>query len=216
MSEILSVDPTAPQPERLARAAALLRSGGLVAISTDTVYGLAADPFNADAVEKIFAAKGRAPDAPVLLLVDSIEMAVSLSKNLPISFHPLVKRYWPGPLTIVVEASERIPAAVTANTGQVGLRLPAAAIPRALVSALGGPITGTSANRSGRPACRSAAEAESALGDVVLLILDGGPSPNAVPSTVVRLTRGPWEMIREGAIQRAELESFFQSLETGK
>jgi L-threonylcarbamoyladenylate synthase len=94
----------------------------------------------------------------------------------------------------------------------VGLRFPAAAIPQAIIGALRGPITGTSANRSGHPACRSAAEAVSALGSDLPLILDGGPSPLAVPSTVVRIAGDEWELIREGAIPQADLESFFRSV----
>ncbi|MBI2819468.1 MAG: L-threonylcarbamoyladenylate synthase, partial [Acidobacteria bacterium] len=160
--------------------------------------------------------KGRPPAAPVLLLVDSIEMAAGLSKNLPASFHALAKRYWPGPLTLVVEATERIPAIVTANIGRLGLRLPAAAIPQALIGALGSPITGTSANRSGRSECRSAAEVEAALGDTLPLILDGGPSQETIPSTVINLRSESWELIREGAIRRTAVEAFFRRMEAGK
>ena len=215
MAETLKVDPTAPQPERIARATELIRQGQVVAIPTDTLYGLAADPFQPAAVEQVFTAKGRPPDAPVLLFVDSMEMAAGLSKNLPSSFHALAKRYWPGPLTIVIEASERIPAIVTANTGRVGVRLPAAAVPRAIVGASGGPITGTSANRSSRPECRNAAEVQDSLGDFLPLILDGGPSQETIPSTVISLRSESWELIREGAIRRTELEAFFREMTAG-
>ena len=215
MAETLKVDPTAPQPARIARATKLIRQGQVIAIPTDTLYGLAADPFQPAAVERVFTAKGRPPDAPVLLLVDSTEMAVGLTKKLPPFFHALANRYWPGPLTIVVEASERIAAIITANTGRVGLRLPAAAVPRAIVGALGGPITGTSANRSSRPACRNAAEVEESLGDFLPLILDGGASQSIVPSTVISLKSESWELIREGAIRRAELEAFFREITAG-
>ena len=209
MSEILKINPVSPETEPIARAAGLIQQGGVVAIPTDTVYGLAADPFNNAAVERLFAIKGRPPDSPVLLLVDSIEMAAGLSKNLPASFHVLAERYWPGPLTIVVEAAEQIPGIITANTGRVGMRHPAAAIPQALVRAVGGPITGSSANLSGHPECRSAREVEISLGQVVPLILDGGPSGDEFLSTVIRLKGESWELIREGAIRRAELEIFF-------
>jgi L-threonylcarbamoyladenylate synthase len=212
VAEILSIDAASPQPDRIARAASLLRCGEMVAIPTDTLYGLAADPFQPAAVQRIFAAKGRPAGDPILLLVDSVAMALGLSRNLPASFPALVERFWPGPLTLVVEAAERVPAIVTAGSGEVGLRMPAAAVPRALARALGGPITGTSANRSGSPACRSAAEVESTLGDAVPLILDGGPSAQAAPSTVIRLTAASWEMIRPGAMERSELELFFQSV----
>ncbi|MBI4479703.1 MAG: threonylcarbamoyl-AMP synthase [Acidobacteria bacterium] len=206
---MLKINPVSPEPEPIERAAAVIQQGDVVAIPTDTVYGLAADPFNTAAVERLFAIKGRPPDSPVLLLVDSTEMAASLSKNLPASFHALAERYWPGPLTIVVEASERVPGIITANTGRVGMRHPAAAIPQVLVRAVGGPITGTSANLSGHPECRSAREVEASLGQVVALILDGGRSGDELPSTVIRLRGESWELIREGVIRRAELDIFF-------
>lgn len=212
MAEILQVNPDSPDSECIARAAFSIRAGHVVAIPTDTVYGLAADPFQTNAVERVFAAKGRPSDSPVLLLVDSMEMAVSLAKDLPESFPVLAKQFWPGPLTIVVEASEELPGVVTANTGRVGLRLPAAAIAQALLRAVGGPITGTSANRSGRPVCRSAAEVETSLGGVLPLILDGGPSTATIPSTVISLRKDSWQLLREGPITTAELESFFEKI----
>lgn len=216
MAEIIRVNPEAPSPAAIARAAELLRRGEVVAIPTDTVYGLAADPFNESAVQRLFAVKGRSPDAPVPLLVDSIEMAAEVAGELPALFHPLAGRYWPGPLTIVMESSRRVPAVVSANTGRVGLRLPAAAIPQAIVRALGSPITGTSANRSGQPECRSAEEVEASLGEFLPLILDGGPSPGARPSTVVSLAGESWTLVREGAVPLAELEAFFRQVRTGK
>lgn len=212
MAEILQVDSLAPQREVVAQAVDLIRGGQVIAIPTDTFYGLAADPFQAPALERVFTVKNRPPHTAILLLVDSVEMATSLSRSLPDSFHALTKRYWPGPLTIVVEASERIPAVVTANTGRVGLRLPAAAVPRAIVAALQGPITGTSANQSGRPPCGSAAEVEESLGKFLPLILDGGTSPATTPSTVVSLRSESWELIREGAIRRGELEVYLRGM----
>jgi tRNA threonylcarbamoyl adenosine modification protein (Sua5/YciO/YrdC/YwlC family) len=208
VAELLKVNPAAPEPERIARAAALVRRGEVIAFPTDTLYGLAADPFNQGAVRHVFAIKDRPPDTPLLLLVDSVEMAERCAGRLPPLFNRLAARFWPGPLTLVVDASAQMPALVTANTGRVGLRLPAAAIPLALVRAVGGPVTATSANRSGMPACRSVADVQAALGDRLPLILDGGPSPRAQPSTVVGIRGSSWAMIREGAIPAAELASF--------
>jgi tRNA threonylcarbamoyl adenosine modification protein (Sua5/YciO/YrdC/YwlC family) len=209
MAEIVEINPAAPEPEKLARAAELIRRGQVVAIPTDTVYGLAADPFNPEAVQRVLAAKGRPPDAPVLVLVDSVEMAVGLAKNLPETFHRAAEKFWPGLLTIVVDAADRVPGMVTAHTGRLGIRLPAAAIPSALIRAVGGPVTATSANRSGQPECRSAAEVQSSLGDQIALILDGGPSPVGPTSTVIAVARSGWEMIREGPIRAADLKAFF-------
>ena len=212
MAVILLVNPLSPEPERIAQAAERIRQGAVVAIPTDTVYGLAADPFNASAVEKVFSLKGRAKSAPLLLLVSSVEMAAGLSSNPPPEFYRLAERFWPGPLTIVLEASPRIPAPVTAHTGYVGLRFPAAAVPCALIEQVGGAITATSANLSGEKECRSAAEVEASLGQRLSLILDGGPSPATVPSTVVRLAGSSWEIVREGAVLRAVLTEFFREI----
>ena len=211
VAEIVKVNPASPEPERIMRAAALVRQGEVIAFPTDTLYGLAADPFNDAAVERVFAIKERLPGTPLLLLVDSVGMAERCAERLPPLFHRLAARFWPGPLTLVVEASARIPALVTANTGRVGLRLPAAAIALALVRAVGEPVTATSANRSGRQASRSAADVQAALGDRLPLILDGGPSPLVQPSTVVGIRDSSGEMIREGAIPAAELAGFLTS-----
>jgi tRNA threonylcarbamoyl adenosine modification protein (Sua5/YciO/YrdC/YwlC family) len=213
MAVILPVNALSPEPDRIAEAAERIRRGEVVAIPTDTVYGLAADPFNAAAVEEVFSLKGRSKSAPLLLLVNSVEMAAQLSRTLPPHFHRLAARFWPGPLTIVVDASPAIPLSVTAHTGRVGIRFPAAAIPCALIEQVRGPITATSANRSGEQECRSAAEVEAQLGQQLPLILDGGPSPAALPSTVLSLTESSWDVVREGAVSRAVLTEFFR--ETG-
>src|SRR5258708_39721430 len=115
MAEIIEVDPVHPQAAAITRASELLRKGEVVAIPTDTVYGLAADPFDGEAIEKIFSIKGRPKDNPILLLVDSIAMVEELSRELPPNFYQPAKRFWPGPLTIVVEASPKVPASLTAN-----------------------------------------------------------------------------------------------------
>jgi len=200
MAEIVKVNPERPEAALIARAAQLIQAGQVVAIPTDTFYGLAANPFNDAAVERIFAMKGRPQNMPLLLLVDSVEMARELAKELPPQFHRLAERFWPGPLTIVVEASAKVPARVTGETGRIGLRLPAAAIPRALVKQAGVPITGTSANRTGETECASAQEVEQRLGESVPMILDGGVSRANRTSTVVSVRTDSWELLREGAI----------------
>ena len=156
MAEIVQVNPEYPEAVLIARAAELIRRGQVIAIPTDTLYGLAANPFDSGAVERIFEIKGRPQNMPLLLLVDSVEMARGLASDLPPQFERLAKRFWPGPLTIIVEASSRVPARVTGGTGRIGLRLPAAAIPQALVKQAGFPVTGTSANRTGEAECASA------------------------------------------------------------
>ncbi|OFV95458.1 MAG: threonylcarbamoyl-AMP synthase [Acidobacteria bacterium RIFCSPLOWO2_12_FULL_54_10] len=206
MTEIIRVDATAPDMGALKKAAMLLRQGEVVAIPTDTVYGLAANPFDAKAVEKVFALKGRAEMAPLLLLVDSVEMAAALGKNLPQKFFRLAQQFWPGPLTMVVEASQEIPSKVTAGTGTIGLRWPAAAIPVGLVRESGFAVTGTSANLTGKPACIAAEEVAREFGERLQMILDGGPSRDRMASTVLRIFDDTFEMVREGAVSREKIE----------
>ena len=205
MAEIVQVNPDAPEPRTIARAADLIRRGHVVAIPTDTFYGLAANPLDPAAIEKVFAVKGRSKNAPLLLLIDSIEMASELAAELPPNFHRLAQRFWPGPLTIVVEASAKVPGLVTGETGRIGLRVPAAAIPRALAKQAGLPLTGTSANYTGEKECSTAPEVERCLGESLALILDGGPSAATRPSTVVDLRSDSWELLREGAIAAEEI-----------
>jgi tRNA threonylcarbamoyl adenosine modification protein (Sua5/YciO/YrdC/YwlC family) len=200
MAEIVKVNPERPEPALIARAAQLIQAGQVVAIPTDTLYALAANPFDGEAVERIFAIKGRPQNMPLLLLIDSVEMARELAMDLPPQFHRLAERFWPGPLTIVVEASAKVPARVTGEIGRIGLRLPAAAIPRALVKQAGFPVTGTSANRTGETECASAQEVEQRLGESVPMILDGGVSRANRTSTVVSVRTDSWELLREGAI----------------
>lgn len=140
MAEILKVNPSSPEPSVIARAAHLLRQGEVIAIPTDTFYGLAANPFDIAAVEKVFSIKGRPKGNPLLLLIDSLQMAEELSSELPRKFYSLAQRFWPGPLTMVVKASPKLPSAVTAQTDTIGLRLPDAPIALALI---------------GQPACLS-------------------------------------------------------------
>ena len=206
MAEILQVNPKHPEADRVARAAGLIRRGEVIAIPTDTLYGLAANPFDNAAVERVFAIKGRPRNNPLLLLVDSLEMASELAAQLPVPFHKLARQFWPGPLTIVVSASAKLPSAVTAGTGTIGLRLPQASIAVALIRAAGCPITATSANLSGEQDSSSAEQVERSLGKCLPLILDGGPRRNEKPSTVLDLSGAAWQIVREGAIPRRDIE----------
>lgn len=186
----------------------LILAGKVVAFPTDTFYGLGADPFNLAAVSEIFRIKRRSSDRPLPLLVASLDQAADLASDPPRLFFTLAERFWPGPLTLIVQASSQIPLKVTANTGRVGLRWPRAALAVALVTALSRPVTGTSANISERPACATAAEVEKQIGDAVPLILDGGATEGRVPSTVMDLTGERPRILRPGAIPESELKKF--------
>jgi tRNA threonylcarbamoyl adenosine modification protein (Sua5/YciO/YrdC/YwlC family) len=169
---------------------------------TDTFYGLAVDPVNLQAVERIYQIKNRLKHKPLSLLISNVSMAYELSRDLGTNLDRLAERFWPGPLTVIVKASSRLPLRSTANTGNVALRVPDAAIPRAVVEAFGLPITATSANLAGTPECTNAAGVREQLGDRIPLIVDGGPTGRSLPTTIVDLSEGEgqWQVLREGAI----------------
>ena len=215
MAEIVKVNREDPEPEVIARVAEMIRKGEVVAIPTDTFYGLAANPFDAAAVERIFAIKGRAKHLPLLLLIDSVAMARELATELPAGFERLTERFWPGPLTIVVKASAKVPGAVTGGTGRIGLRLPRAAIAAAIVKQARVPIVGTSANRTGEKECATAQEVEEQIGAAVPLILDGGASGATRTSTVIDVRPDSWKVLREGAIEAKEIEKVLGARDGG-
>ena len=206
-TDLIEIDQDQPAAEAIAAAAAQIRRGGVVAIPTDALYTLVADPFNLQAVRRVFAAKGRESLYSLPLLVSDFLMAEELVKEPPVRFNLLVRRFWPGPLTIIVKAGCKLPLRSTANTGNVALRVPAAAIPRAVVKRFGLPITATSANLRGASECVDAASVLDQIGDLIPLIVDGGPTGHTLPTTIVDLTlgEGRWEILREGAIPAHEI-----------
>lgn len=200
---VLSVDAQRPDDEIVGGAARVVADGGLVAFPTETFYGLGADPWNDRAVEALFEAKGRPSGAPILLLLASEEQALAAAARLPGSFEKLARAFWPGPLTLVLPARGDLPVRLTAGRGTIGLRVSGSLLARALPRALGRPITGTSANASGRDPARTAGEVKEAMGEGfarINLVLDGGETPGKAPSTVVDLTGDGPTLVREGAI----------------
>jgi L-threonylcarbamoyladenylate synthase len=189
----------------LAEAVAVLKSGGVVVYPSDTVYGLGAAASDDAAVERVFVAKDRDTEKAVSLLLADVTDLAPLCAEVPLAARVLAKRYWPGPLTLVLRRSPAYHSAALGGGDTVAVRVPDHPFLRELIRALGEPITGTSANRSGRPACRSAEEAQQELGDAVDLIIDGGSSGVVLESTVVSLTGGLL-VLREGAIPRADVE----------
>ena len=201
-AEILRIHPDEPEPDRVQYVVSCLRAGKVVGMPTDTFYGLAVDPVNLRAVKQIYEIKSRLKHKPLSLLVANAAQAYELSRDLGSNLDRLAERFWPGPLTVIVKASSRLPLRSTANTGNVALRVPDAAIPRAIVEAFGLPVTATSANLAGEPECVNAAGVRSQLGDQIPLIVDGGPTGRSVPTTIVDLSEGEgaWRVLREGAI----------------
>ncbi|MBZ0159681.1 MAG: threonylcarbamoyl-AMP synthase [bacterium] len=203
----LAVAPQAPSSRAIARAASVLRRGGLVAFPTDTLYALGADALNPLAVRRVFAAKGRSLRSPIPLLVADLTMAIQLVGELPEAAVRLAECYWPGPLTLVLWAPREICTLLTAGTDRIGLRVPDSAIALALIRRFGGPVTGTSANRSGVKDSMDAHDVLRQLGDQVDLILDGGPTVGGNPSTVVDVTISPPAIVRHGPVQQEEILS---------
>jgi tRNA threonylcarbamoyl adenosine modification protein (Sua5/YciO/YrdC/YwlC family) len=167
---------------------------------------LAADPFNLRAVERVYEIKSRLRHKPLSLLIENVDQAEEFAKPLPDDFHLLARRFWPGPLTMIVPAASHLPLKVTANTGNVALRVPAAEIPLAVVRAAKIPITATSANLSGETECSTADQVQDQLQDRISLIVDGGKSPRTVSSTIVHFKQdGTWQILREGAIAAKDI-----------
>jgi L-threonylcarbamoyladenylate synthase len=186
------------------RALEVLRSGGLVAIPTDTVYGLAALATDDVAVEKLFAAKQRPLDQSMPLLIASPHDLALIAADVPAVARRLIGHFWPGALTIVLPRAPSFRSKAVASDS-VGVRVPDHDIPRQLVQLLGAPITGTSANVSGKPEPLTAEDVRTQLGDSVSQIIDGGRCEGGRPSTVVDCTSEPPRILREGAIGRGEL-----------
>lgn len=196
-----SQDETGPQGEAIDAAARCVTAGGLIAFPTDTFYGLGADPFNEGALARLFAAKGRPEGRPVpLLLADAADIASVTRGEVPADAARLAEALWPGALTLVLPRATGLPDAVTAGGDTVGVRVPDHPVPRAIARAAGGPITGTSANRSGRPPIKTPGEVRAALGASVDLVVPGECGAHDAPSTVVDFTGGRSTLVREGAI----------------
>jgi tRNA threonylcarbamoyl adenosine modification protein (Sua5/YciO/YrdC/YwlC family) len=205
--EVLKVSPDSPESSVVDYAADFIRRGRVVGLPTDTFYALSADPFNLSSIEHVFRVKGRAENKALPILVNSIEQAVTLARDLPDSFLVLAHKFWPGALTLVVEATHRLPLKVTGNTGRVALRWPNSRIASALIEAVHGPITGTSANLSGFPSCTNASQIVKQLGERLPLILDSGDTGAILASTIVRVNGKEWTIIREGAIPESEIHA---------
>jgi len=205
-AELLKVSTESPEPNIIRYAAELIARGRVVGLPTDTFYGLAADPFNLAAVEEIYRVKGRPENRALPILVSSLEQAITLTRDLPEDFLNLAQKFWPGALTLVVDASHRLPLKVTANKGRVALRWPDSPVACAVIQHLGSPITGTSANISGCPSCSTAEELMKQLGARLPLILDSGDTGAALSSTIVEVEQEGWRIVREGAVSEQEIQ----------
>lgn len=210
------VDPGAPQRDAIEEAVTWIRKGGLVAVPTDTLYGIAADPFNRAAVSRVFDVKGRdAGRALPLIAADVAQVETHLGRLTPLACR-LADRFWPGPLTLIVAAPRALAPDVTAGLGTVGVRVPANEIARAICAGCDRPITATSANVSGEAATADPDVVERRLGDRLDMLLDAGPAPGGEPSTVVDATHAEPRLIRGGAIAWEAIEAWLNTQPTDR
>ena len=190
----------------ITKAANLINSGGMVAMPTESFYGLAVNPTNVKAIHRLFDVKKRRDDQPILILIPSMEHLDHYVTHVPDMARRLMDEFWPGGLTLIFEARPKLPRELTAGTGKIGVRLSSHPIATALAQAVGAPITGTSANISGQPACSTAKEVLQQLGGKVDLILDGGETAGGKGSTVLDVTLDPPVVVREGMVGREQIE----------
>lgn len=203
-TDLVEINPEQPQAEALERAAAAVRRGKVVAIPTDALYMLVADPFNLGAVAQVFKAKGREPHRSLPILVSGALMAEELAGELNNRFYILSRRFWPGPLTVIVPASAKVPLKLTGNTGRLALRQSRSETANSLIRILNQALIATSANISGSPTCRSGIDVFGMMDGRVALVLDGGvcAGPGA---TTVDITEPYWRVIKTGAIEEKEI-----------
>ncbi len=190
----------------LERAVAILRTGGVIGIPTDTVYGVAANVLDDNAVGRVFRLKGREDTSPIPVLIGEVDDLFKYGTDVTEEAVALAEAFWPGQLTIVVSKSDSISSIVSGGLDTVGLRVADHPVPRQLISGLGAPITATSANISGTDALTSAVSVAQQLGASLDLVFDGGQLAPSKPSTVVDVTSRPAKILREGAVSRAAIE----------
>ncbi|WP_197525190.1 L-threonylcarbamoyladenylate synthase [Symbiobacterium thermophilum] len=206
-TRVLEVDPADPEPEVVAQAAAILRAGDVVAFPTETVYGLGANALSSEAVARIFAAKGRPSDNPLIVHIADTAQLEGLVESVPPTAERLMERCWPGPLTLVMRKGPAVPPEVTAGLDTVGIRMPDHPVALALIRAAGVPIAAPSANASGRPSPTTAEHVLEDLAGSIPAVLDGGETGVGVESTVLDMTTDPPMILRPGGLPREELEA---------
>jgi len=208
MPEILKVGADNSEERILTRAVEILTGGGIIAYPTETFYGLGADATNEKAIQKIFAVKGRNFKNPISLIIGQTDDIYPLVQDVPETAKKLMAAFWPGALTIVFLAADKISPLLTAGSGKIGLRVSSHPGARGIVQKLKRPLTATSANLSGAPECVSASDVAFQLGDKIDAIIDLGNTPGGKGSTIIDVTCTPPVILREGAISRKTIERY--------
>lgn len=203
-TDLIEIDLERISDDAIERAAAAIRKGQVVAIPTDALYTIVADPFNLRAVGRVFSAKGREPQRSLPLLVTDVLMAEDLARELSPRFYILARRFWPGPLTLIVPAASKVPLRVTGNTGRLAMRQSKSKVANLLMEKLNQPLIATSANVSGQPTCTQGIQVFGTMDGRVDLILDAGPLVGH-GATTIDITEPFWRVIREGAVAEKEI-----------
>ncbi len=211
MSTILQIDPREPDLKEIEKAVDFLRRGEVLAYPTETIYGIGADVFNKKAVKKIFDVKARDYGLPISILVADLEMLRTCVDYVPDVALSLMRRFWPGPLTILFPVNEKFPKELITNTGKIGIRISSNTIAAALVKCFGRPITTTSANRSGFPPSLNVRHIVKYFGDRIPCIIDGGECEPSRGSTVVDISEETMRIIRDGAVPADEVIKCYQN-----
>ncbi len=203
--KIIKIDPQDPRQDLIIKAALVIQKGGVVAFPTRYLYGLGADAFNNEAVDRVFEIKQRPYNKPLLVLLDKQENLARLVRSVPSVAKRIMECFWPGEVTIVFEARGNLPANLTAGTGRIGVRMPQHPVASGLTSAVGSPITATSANLTGHVGCSQIQNLEPLIAEKLDLILDAGPLKGGTGSTVVDVTADFLKILREGAIPARDI-----------
>jgi len=206
MPELIRIDPLSPDQAALDRVIEILKSGQVVAYSTETFYGLGADAGNAAAVDRIFDIKGRDQSNPIPLIIGCIDMMNKLVLNIPENAARLIEKFWPGPLTLVFIATTAVNPVLTGGTGKIGIRLSSHPLARRLSEGISGPLTATSANLSGAGECVTAHDVIGALNERIGFVVDGGETPGGKGSTVIDITLDQPKILRHGAVPAEAIE----------
>lgn len=207
-TQIIRIDPQVIEGGIIDRVIGVLRRGGIAAYPTDTFYGLGVNCYREKAVEKVYRLKKREYDKPISLVVSDVAMVKGICVNMPPAFEALTKSFWPGPLTLILKASSRLPSILLGEEGSIGIRLPDFSWLRELIRRAGFPLTATSANISGEKEISQPDKVIEIFKGKVNLIVDGGATPGALPSTVVDLTSKKPKILREGALPSTRLSPY--------
>ncbi len=203
--KIRQIQPLAPDPEAIAECARIIRAGGVAVFPTRCLYGLGADALNTDAVNRLFEIKERPHEKAILVLISDKKELSALVSEIPKTAIRIMDKFWPGKITIIFKAKENLPANLTAGTGKIGVRLCGHPAAWALMKAVGGPVTGTSANLAGHPGCSQIADLDAEIAEQVNLILDAGKLDGGAGSSIVDVTGDAPTVLREGVIPATDI-----------